>query len=73
MQENTKGQNEMDRSKDQQSKERLSDQVGYQGSSGTGKGRELDEKSSGVGRSDKSSGLASKDGVTGSDLDGQVS
>jgi len=33
----------------------------------------LDEKSSGMGRRDKGTGLASKDGVTGSDYDGQLS
>lgn len=32
----------------------------------------LDEKSSGMGRRDKATGLSTKDGVTGSDLDGQV-
>jgi len=32
----------------------------------------LDEKSSGKARRNKSRGLSSKDGVTGSDLDGQV-
>lgn len=32
----------------------------------------LDEKSSGVGRRSKDTGLATKDGTTGSDLDGQV-
>ncbi|MGZ3852487.1 MAG: hypothetical protein ACXVBJ_02590 [Flavisolibacter sp.] len=32
----------------------------------------LDEKSSGMGRRDKGTGLATKDGVTGSDFDGQV-
>jgi hypothetical protein len=32
----------------------------------------LDQKSSGIGRRDKGTGLASKDGLTGSDYDGQV-
>jgi hypothetical protein len=32
----------------------------------------LDEKSSGIGRRDKGTGLSTKDGLTGSDLDGQV-
>lgn len=32
----------------------------------------LDEKSSGMGRRDKGTGLATKDGLTGSDFDGQV-
>jgi hypothetical protein len=32
----------------------------------------LDEKSSGLGRRDKGTGLATKDGLTGSDFDGQV-
>jgi len=73
MQENTKGQNERDRDREQNSKERLSDQVGYQGTSGAREDAQLDEKSSTMGRRDKSSGIASKDGLTGSDLDGQVS
>ena len=33
---------------------------------------DLDEKSSGLGRRHKDSGIATKDGVTGSDYDGQV-
>jgi hypothetical protein len=33
---------------------------------------QLDEKSSGLGRRHKDSGIATKDGVTGSDYDGQV-
>ena len=33
---------------------------------------DLDEKSSGLGRRRKDSGIATKDGVTGSDYDGQV-
>lgn len=32
----------------------------------------LDEKSSGMGRRNKNSGLSTKDGLTGSDYDGQV-
>jgi hypothetical protein len=32
----------------------------------------MDEKSSGMGRRDKGTGLSTKDGVTGSDYDGQV-
>lgn len=32
----------------------------------------LDEKSSGMARRDRGTGLSTKDGVTGSDLDGQV-
>lgn len=32
----------------------------------------LDEKSSGMGRRNKNTGLATKDGLTGSDYDGQV-
>jgi len=32
----------------------------------------LDEKSSGIGRRDKATGLSTKDGLTGSDLDGQT-
>jgi len=74
MQENTKGQTtDKDRNQEQDSKERLRDQVGYQGSSSGSGDAGLDEKTSTMGRRDQSSGLTSKDGLTGSDLDGQVS
>jgi hypothetical protein len=43
-----------------------------EGSSDIGSSSTMDEKSSGMGRRDKGTGLASKDGVTGSDYDGQV-
>lgn len=43
------------------------------GSASTGGSSELNEKSSTMGRRDKGTGLASKDGVTGSDYDGQLS
>lgn len=36
------------------------------------KNSDLDEKSSGKGRREKDTGLAAKDGLTGSDYDGQV-
>lgn len=42
-------------------------------STSIGNASQLDEKSSGMSRRDKSHGLATKDGLTGSDLDGQVS
>jgi hypothetical protein len=32
----------------------------------------MDEKSSGMGRRDKGTGLSTKDGLTGSDYDGQL-
>lgn len=35
-------------------------------------GSGMDEKSSGLGRRDKGTGLSTKDGLTGSDYDGQV-
>jgi hypothetical protein len=42
------------------------------GSADTGGASSMDEKSSGMGRRDKGSGLATKDGLTGSDYDGQL-
>lgn len=48
--------------------------VGHQrGSANTGGASSMDEKSSGLGRRDKGTGLATKDGTTGSDYDGQLS
>ena len=53
--------------------ENLSGNVGHQkNSADLGDASSLDEKSSGMGRRDKGTGLATKDGVTGSDFDGQV-
>lgn len=37
-----------------------------------GRGSAFDEKSSTMGRRDKSTGLSTKDGLTGSDFDGQL-
>jgi len=51
-------------------RQHVSDQNGSGDLSGSSR---LDEKSSGMGRRDKGTGLASKDGVTGSDYDGQLS
>jgi len=74
MAENTKGQNP---SRDRENEDLTADQL----RSNTGVGRdaneragttELDEKSSGVGRTNSGRGLTSKDGLTGSDYDGQV-
>jgi hypothetical protein len=42
------------------------------GSADLGSSSTLDEKSSGMGRRDKGTGLATKDGLTGSDYDGQL-
>ena len=53
--------------------ENLRGNVGHQKNSGDlGGASTLDEKSSGMGRRDKGTGLATKDGLTGSDFDGQV-
>ena len=53
--------------------ENLRGNTGHQKSSGDLSGASnMDEKSSGVGRRDKGTGLSTKDGVTGSDYDGQV-
>lgn len=47
--------------------------IGHQkNSADLGGASTLDEKSSGMGRRDKGTGLATKDGLTGSDLDGQI-
>ena len=42
------------------------------GSSDLGAASSMDEKSSGMGRRDKGTGISTKDGPTGSDYDGQV-
>lgn len=42
------------------------------GSAGIGGASSMDEKSSTMGRRDKGTGLATKDGLTGSDYDGQL-
>ena len=75
MAENSKGQGpDKDRSSEESTaNENLRGNIGHQkGSADTGGASTLDEKSSGIGRRDKGTGLSTKDGVTGSDLDGQV-
>jgi len=60
-------------SEESTSKENLRGNIGHQKSSADlGGASSLDEKSSGMGRRDKGTGLATKDGLTGSDFDGQV-
>jgi hypothetical protein len=55
------------------SSENLRGNTGHQKSSADlGGSSTMDEKSSGVGRRDKGTGLSTKDGLTGSDYDGQV-
>ena len=79
MAENTKGQNTGNRNDDMNER----NERNQSGNSDQSMGRrnviadredsaELDEKSSGLGRRHKDSGIATKDGVTGSDYDGQV-
>ena len=75
MAENSKGQGpDKDRSSEESTaNENLRGNIGHQkGSADPGDASTLDEKSSGMGRRDKGTGLSTKDGVTGSDLDGQV-
>lgn len=75
MAENSKGQGpNQDRSSEESTaNENFRGNVGHQKSSADVAGASsLDEKSSGMGRRDKGTGLATKDGLTGSDLDGQV-
>lgn len=61
-----------------QNTERTSHEVvkgnpGHQrGSANVAGSSSMDEKSSGLGRRDKGTGLSTKDGLTGSDYDGQV-
>ena len=72
MAEHTKGQdpkNRVDETTGRTVKENLTHQ---QTNADRGSTSSLDEKSSGVGRRNKNSGLATKDGLTGSDYDGQV-
>ena len=60
-------------SEESTSNENLRGNVGHQkNSADLGGASSLDEKSSGMGRRDKGTGLATKDGLTGSDLDGQT-
>ena len=63
-----------DSSRSESSREELRNNQGYEkASSDRSSSSDLDEKSSTMGRRNKNSGLATKDGVTGSDYDGQVS
>ena len=63
-----------DRSIEETSHETVQGNPGHQrGSANIGGASSMDEKSSGMGRRDKGTGLATKDGVTGSDYDGQLS
>ena len=62
-----------DRTMEENSNETIKGNVGHQrGSATIGGASSMDEKSSGMGRRDKGTGLATKDGLTGSDFDGQV-
>ena len=72
--EQTRGQEpNLDRSVEESKNENVRGNVGHQKSSADLSGSStLDEKSSGLGRRDKGTGLATKDGLTGSDYDGQV-
>ena len=75
MAENTRGQgpNRDRNSEESSSTENIRGNVGHQkGSADRSDASTLDEKSSTMGRRDKGTGLSSKDGLTGSDLDGQV-
>jgi len=72
MAEHTKGQdpkNRVDETTGRIEKEDVGHQKGSADRSNTSS---LDEKSSGLGRRNKGTGLATKDGLTGSDYDGQV-
>lgn len=63
-----------DRTIEENSNDIVKGNVGHQRASATiGGASSMDEKSSGIGRRDKGTGLATKDGLTGSDYDGQLS
>jgi hypothetical protein len=72
MAEHTKGQDPKNRVDQTTGRTVREDRVNQNISSGREGSSSLDEKSSGVGRNNKNSGLATKDGLTGSDYDGQV-
>ncbi|MBO9682966.1 MAG: hypothetical protein J7502_09915 [Flavisolibacter sp.] len=74
MNEPTRGQgSNSDRGVEESKNETVRGNVGHQkGSADLGGASSMDEKSSGMGRRDKGTGLASKDGLTGSDYDGQL-
>ena len=62
-----------DHSIENTSHETVQDNPGHQGEyAQVGGASGMDEKSSGMGRRDKGTGLATKDGLTGSDYDGQL-
>lgn len=71
MAENTKGQNS--ESRNEERNQNMDQNTGRQNIiADREESAHLDEKSSGLGRRHKDSGVATKDGVTGSDYDGQV-
>lgn len=71
--EQIKRQGSDDRNIEETSHQVVKGNPGHQrGSADTGGASSMDEKSSGVGRRDKGTGLATKDGLTGSDYDGQL-
>jgi len=74
MAENTKGQNpRTERENEDLTADQLRSNAGVSRDANERAGTtELDEKSSGVGRAGSGRGLTSKDGLTGSDYDGQV-
>ena len=74
MAEHTKGQQpNRDRQTESNRPGHLQENVEHQkGSADRGSASSLDEKSSTMGRRDKGTGMSTKDGLTGSDLDGQV-
>ena len=62
-----------DQSREESKNDIVRGNVGHAKSSADlGSSSSLDEKSSGIGRRDKGTGLATKDGLTGSDYDGQL-
>lgn len=63
-----------DRTTEETSHDVVKGNPGHQrASANIGGASSMDEKSSGLGRRDKGTGLATKDGLTGSDYDGQLS
>jgi len=63
----------LDRSVEESKNENVRGNIGHQKESAdSNSSSSMDEKSSGLGRRDKGTGLATKDGLTGSDYDGQV-
>ena len=73
MEENRKGQNlNRERSQQEPSTDHVSTNTGRQRTSSETESSSLDHKSAGMGRRNKGRGLSSKDGLTGSDFDGQV-